>query len=117
MQEKLNEIAAWLENESSKDSDIFGKGVYRYDDRTAISFWGCGAIVCISRLVYFLSEDDGHWFAEVGEHNAVGVQSSFCLSWGNGFAEAMKRLSDYVEKNGKPFYFSGTDIVCGYSLC
>ena len=91
----------------------------RLADTTAVSFWGCGAIVCDGDQLYFIKEDDGYWYTS-SNNNTVSrndcTQTSFSIAWGRGFANAMNNLCEYVEKNGVPVYFSGTDIVCHYKL-
>ena len=109
-------------NQNSPNYSIFCGAkpeVIRLDDTTAVSFWGCGAIVCEDDQIYFIREDDGHWFTSSNDNTDSGedyTQTSFSIGCGRGFADAMNRLCDYVEKNGEPVYFSGTDIVCHYKL-
>ena len=109
-------------NQNSPNYSIFCGAkpeVIRLDDTTAVSFWGCGAIVCDCDQLYFIKEDDGYWFTS-SNNNTVSrkdcTQSSFSIGWGRGFADAMTKLCEYVEKNGEPVYFSGTNIVCHYKL-
>lgn len=121
MKERLKEIVTWLNANYNQDSEnysiFFGSkpGVFKYDNHAAISFWGCGAIVCIGSRLYFLGEDDGNWFIKNTE-NDYAVQSCFSIAWAKGFAEALNRLVEYVEQNGQPVYFSGTDIICHHEL-
>ena len=137
--EKLKEVVEWLNENYNQDSEnycIFNGAkpeVIRFDENTAISLWACGAIVCIHHLVYFINEDDGHWFCEdyvdkrnINEEGYVdgfwlnrarcGMQSCFSLGWVDSFTTAMKDLKKYVDKNGTPVYFSGTDIICHHKL-
>ena len=109
-------------NQNSPNYSIFCGAkpeVIRLDDTTVVSFWGCGAIVCDGDQLYFIQEDDGYWYTS-SNNNTVSrndcTQSSFSIAWGRGFANAMNNLCEYVEKNGEPVYFSGTDIVCHYKL-
>lgn len=137
--EKLKEVVEWLNENYNQDSEnycIFNGAkpeVIRFDENTAISLWACGAIVCIHHFVYFINEDDGHWFCEnyvnkryVNEEGYVnsfwlnrtfcGLQSCFSLGWVDSFTTAMKSLKEYVDKNGTAVCYSGTDIVCHYTL-
>jgi len=123
---KLKRIIAYMNKHFGQDSEeysIFWGGkpqVIRYDPTTAISIWSCGAIVCMSRMVYFIQEDDGNWFSE------EGGQSSFSLGWGESFVKAFNDLNEYVKENGVPYYYQlGTDNdgntiysenICGYEL-
>lgn len=34
------------------------------DNRCIVSTWNCGAIVCINKQMFYVSEDDGHWFVQ-----------------------------------------------------
>lgn len=102
--------------------------VIRFNDETAISLWACGAIVCIGRGVMFIEEDDGNWFSRkyIGinnidsdyyrNHPKTGMQSGFSLGWGDSFISAFQRLNEYVKENGEPYYYAGTDTICGYEL-
>lgn len=123
MKDKLKAIVAWLNRNYNQDSENYSiftgskPGVIKYDENTAISPWGCGAIVCIGSLLYFIGEDDGNWFLVEGKEDYVyGVQDLFSIGWAEGFAEAMKALVEYTKENGHPVYFSGTNILCHYSL-
>ena len=117
MKEKLNGIVSWLNNNYNQESenyDIFigsKPGVIKYDEHTAISPWACGAIVCIGSTLYFIEEDDGNWFLR-----DVGLQTPYSIGWAKSFVEAMNILIKYVEENGKPICYSGTDIICNYTL-
>lgn len=109
-------------NQNSPNYSIFCGAkpeVIRLDATTAVSFWGCGAIVCDGDQIYFIKEDDGYWFTS-SNNNTVSrkdcTQTSFSIAWGRGFADAMTKLCEYVEKNGEPVYYSGTNIVCHYAL-
>lgn len=119
--EKLQEIVDWLNENYNQDSEnysiFFGAKpeVIKYDEHTAISFWACGAIVCIGHYLYFIEEDDGNWFMEE-EGRCYAFQTVFSVAWAESFANAMKDLKEYTEKNGKPIYYSGTQTICYYVL-
>lgn len=121
-EEKLNEIVNWLNEKYNQESDDYcvfigaKREVIRYDEHTAISFWGCGAIVCIGSILYFIGDDDGNWYLIDAGHGVVGLQSHFSIGWADDFTNAMKILVDYTKENGKPIYFGGTDIFCHYTL-
>lgn len=137
--EKLRNITEWLNKNYNQDSEnycIFEGAkpeVIRYDDETAISLWACGAIVCIKSMIYFISEDDGHWFCTMyyngsvldedgyippfmRKRPAMGLQDNFSIGWVNSFVNAMTNLNKFVKENGTPVYFSGTDVICHYTL-
>jgi len=119
--EKLQEIVDWLNENYNQDSEnysiFFGSKpeVIKYDEHTAISFWACGAIVCIHHYLYFIEEDDGNWFMQE-EGRCYAFQTMFSVAWAESFANAMKNLKEYTEKNGKPIYYSGTQTICHYVL-
>lgn len=121
LKEKLESIVYWLNENYNQDSEnysIFNGAkpeVIRYNKEIAISLWACGAIVCIDSLLYFISEDDGNWFIRDSEGD-YGLQSTFSIGWAESFTEAIKRLENYINKNGKPVYFSGTNTICHYTL-
>ena len=121
LKEKLESIVYWLNENYNQDSEnysIFNGAkpeVIRYNKEIAISLWACGAIVCIGSLLYFISEDDGNWFIRDSEGD-YGLQSTFSIGWAESFTEAIKRLENYINKNGKPVYFSGTNTICHYTL-
>ena len=121
MKEKLKAIVKWLNDHYNQESDNYNvfigskPDVIKYDEETAIATWACGAIVCIGSLLYFIEEDDGNWFMN-DEKRDYATQSCFSIAWANSFAQAMNKLVKYVEKNGKPVYFSGTKTICNYTL-
>lgn len=124
--EHLKNIVIWLNKNYNQDSEnysIFSGAkpeVVRYDEHTAISLWACGAIVCIRTIMYFIGEDDGNWFLLEAKRNDkyedYGFQDNFSIGWAKSFSDAMKRLEDYINENGKPVYFSGTNTICHYTL-
>lgn len=103
--EKLKSIVDFLNVRFGKSSIeyILLEGlkprIIRYDHETAISLWGCGAIVCISDNLYFISEQDGHWH--------IDKEFAFSLGWANSFMDALANLQKYVRENGEEvkFYF------------
>lgn len=121
LKEKLESIVYWLNENYNQDSENYSISngakpeVIRYNKEIAISLWACGAIVCIGSLLYFISEDDGNWFIRDSEGD-YGLQSTFSIGWAESFTEAIKRLENYINKNGKPVYFSGTNTICHYTL-
>jgi hypothetical protein len=124
--EYLKNIVNWLNknyNQNSKNYSIFTGAkpeVIRYDEHIAISLWACGAIVCIKSIMYFIEEDDGNWFLSEAKtsdkYEDYGYQTHFSIGWAKNFHDAMKRLEDYTKENGKPVYFSGTNVICCYEL-
>lgn len=121
--EHLKNIVNWLNKNYNQDSEnysIFNGAkpeVIRYDEHTAISLWACGAIVCIESILYFIGEDDGNWFlSEEDNHRNYGYQTNFSIGWAESFYNAMKKLEDYINENGEPVYFSGTNTICHYTL-
>jgi len=119
--EKLDAIVDWLNENYNQDSENYNifigakPEIVKYDEHTALSLWSCGAIVCLGSILYFIEEDDGNWFMSEEKHN-YGTQSSFSIGWAESFADALKRLVDYVNENGQPVYFSGTKTICHYQL-
>ena len=137
--EKLRNITEWLNENYNQNSEKYSivvgakPEVIRYDDETVVSFWACGAIVCIKSIMYFISEDDGHWFCPMyydgsvldedgyvppfmRKHPSMGLQDNFSIGWVDSFTNAMLQLKKYIDENGKPVYFSGTDVICNYTL-
>ena len=127
IKDELKEVVDWLNKNYNQDSENYNvftgskPGIIEYNDHIAISPWGCGAIVCIYDMLFFVSEDDGNWWLSEEEdkkYGHYGYQSGFSIAWSEGFAEAMKALKDYVWEHGTPVYFSGMPekIVCHYRL-
>jgi hypothetical protein len=121
IKEHLKNIVNWLNENYNQDSENYSifmgakPEVIRYDEHTAISLWACGAIVCIRSILYFITEDDGNWFL-LETHEDYGFQNIFSIGWAKSFSDAIKRLEDYIEENGEPVYFSGTNTICHYTL-
>ena len=122
IQEKLNNIIEWLNKNYCQDSENYNiftgakPEVIKYDEHTAISLWGCGAIVCIGSILYFIQEDDGNWFTHNEERGRIGLQTSFSIGWAESFSKALNDLVEYTKEHGEPVYYSGTDIICHYTL-
>ena len=132
----LNNILDYLNerfNQESEEYSFFNgakQQVIRFDERTAISLWACGAIICVGQMLYFIQEDDESWFApeyitvEDAERNLdfwknyphIGMQSNFNIGWIESFSNALKALNEYVKANGVPFYYANTKTICGYEL-
>lgn len=75
-----------------------------------VVFWGCGAIIAKHQWFQTVSEDDGHW--TLGHEPGIFMSSS----WMEDFAKGLTVLNDYITKNGKPYHYFGTDIICGYAI-
>ena len=124
MKDELKNVVDWLNENYNQDSDNYSifcgskPGVVEINDHTAISLWGCGAIVCIYDQLYFIQEDDGYWWFndEEKEYGRYAYQDRFSIAWAEGFAKAMTDLKKYVWEHGTPIYFSGTEVVCHYRL-
>ncbi len=124
--EHLKNIVNWLNknyNQNSENYSIFNGAkpeVIRYDEHTAISLWACGAIVCIKSIIHFIGEDDGNWFLleakRCSKYEDYGYQDQFSIGWAESFYNAVKRLKNYINENGKPVYYSGTKTICHYTL-
>jgi len=123
---KLNNIVDWLNKNYNQDSENYSifsgakPDVFRYDEHTAISLWSCGAIILIESILYFIEEDDGNWFLLESKRREkfedYGYQSNFSIGWAKSFTNAIIRLENYAKEHGTPEYYSGTDIVCNYTL-
>lgn len=119
---ELEDIIDWLNenyNQESENYCIFNGAkpeVIKYSEHIAISFWACGAIVCIGSILYFLQEDDGNWFTHNDECGIIGFQSCFSIGWAESFSKALNNLVEYTKEHGKPVYYSGTNILCHYTL-
>ena len=46
----------------------------------------------------------------------MGLQDRFSIGWVDSFTNAMLQLKKYIEENGTPVYFSGTNVICNYTL-
>jgi hypothetical protein len=120
--EQLQEIVDWLNenyNQQTENYNVFTgskPGVIKYNDHVAISPWACGAIICINSLLYFIEEDDGNWYLPEGEDGECGCQTCFSIGWTNSFITAITELKKYVDEHGTPVYFSGTNVICNYTL-
>lgn len=114
MNEILKNIINYLNDNYNQASENYNfilgakPEVIKYANNIAISFWACGAIVCIDHLLYFISEDDGYWFLE--------ENPCFSIGWLPSYSEALDRLQKYVNNNGKPVYYKDTDVLCHYTL-
>ena len=105
-EEQIKEIVNWLNTDYSF---IESKSeVIRYNEHIAISPWACGAIICIYDQLHFIAEDDGSWFDR--------DEPSFSIGWIESYTEALTKLKKYVWENGSPIYYSGTSIICHYTL-
>jgi hypothetical protein len=123
---KLEEILDYMNDNYSQESDndnynVFEGSkpeVFKYSEHIAISTWGCGAIVCIGSILYFLQEDDGNWFITDDGDRRTGLQDSFSIGWVDSFTEALLRLKKYTEENGTPVYYEGIEpkTICHYTL-
>lgn len=46
----------------------------------------------------------------------MGLQNRFSIGCVDSFTNAVLLLKKYMNENGKPVYFSGTDVICYYTL-
>lgn len=82
---------------------------YDFED-CKVFFWPCGAIILNGSQMRTILEDDGYWFVS----NVKGISMS--SAWIPKFVECLIAANKYLEENGKPYYYSGTDIICGYEI-
>lgn len=75
-----------------------------------VLFWDCGGIILYGRSFQTFSEDDGHWF--------ISSNPEICFSsgWLEKFTSCMLAANNYLKENGVPFYYQGTNIICGYEI-
>ena len=99
---KYNQHSVWTEG-------IRLPKIEQYDNTTIISYWECGCIVVIGRMSYFIEQDDLYWFQS--EYDLC-----FDASLLKSFGDAVIRLSNYLKENGVPYYYEGTNNICGYEL-
>ena len=78
-------------------------------NHSLVIFGGCHAIVLSGRLMWLIVEDDGHWFT-------INDSCRCSSSWIPDIINILKVANDYLEKNGKTYYYSGTEIICGYEV-
>lgn len=83
---------------------------YKPDDKCVIFFHGIGGIILYEQWFQTFSEDDGHYFI----NSEPGVFAS--SAWLNEYIKCFEAANKYLEENGKPYYYSGTNVICGYSL-
>lgn len=76
----------------------------------AVIFWGCGTIIAKSQWFQTVSEDDCYWRIEMREGEFMSNH------WLPDYAKALGILNKYLEENGKPFYYVGTNVICGYEI-
>lgn len=82
---------------------------YDFED-CKVFFWPCGAIILNGSQMRTISEDDGHW--SVSSVKGISMSSY----WISKFVECLNAANQYLKENGKPYYYSGTDIICGYEI-
>ena len=103
---KLNSVADYLNGRFTQDSEEYNIGagakpqLIKFDEDTLISTWACGAIVCIDDLMYFIEEDDGHWFFNRDVYDNMGCLNYFNVEWTGSFIQAMSAVSEYKKRSG-----------------
>lgn len=102
LNDKYTQKAVWEEG-------IVIPKIEKFDEKTVISYWECGAIVSVDGKFYFIRQDDLYWYFR--DMN-TGINSAHLKSLG----DAITRLAGYLQEHGKPFYYTGTNIICGYKL-
>lgn len=83
---------------------------YDYANDCIVFFYPIGGILLWKRWCIEFSEDDGHWF--VSKHNPDYISHS----WLEDKEKCYKAVNTWLKKYGKPYYYSGTDIICGYEI-
>lgn len=135
--DKLKAVVEYMNKrfgpESEENDSFLGPkpSVIRYDDKTAIATWACGAVVCIGSAMFYISEDDGFWFLpEEVKIDRIDKNGNYpdwavdcgCkpggtnIAWAESLANAILELKKYVDENGEPVYYSGTTNICYYRL-
>ena len=77
-----------------------------------VFFWQCGAIILTESCFQTVNEDDGSWFISENTNSGICMSSA----WIPGLIRCFTEAYDYLKKNGIPYTYKGTDIICGYKL-
>ncbi len=75
-----------------------------------VFFWGCGGIILYEQWMQTFMESDGHWL--FGEQGGLHYSSS----WMSDLAKCLQVADEYLQAVGIPYYFAGTNVICGYAL-
>ena len=76
-----------------------------------VFFWPCGGIILNESLFFYtISEDDGYWF------ESKRGELCFSSAWLPHLIKCFTAANNYLEENGKPYYYSDTNMICGYEL-
>ena len=105
----LNTILDYINSHFNQEHRPKYNTPYKIED-IVIFFWEVGAIVLSGSLIRTISEDDGNWF----ESGNSGIYMS--SSWIPKFVECLNTAYRYLEENGEPYYYTGTNNLCGYRL-
>lgn len=108
-------ITDYLNNKYIKPSDKIPEleVVELSGNKVALSYWEHGVIAATGRVMYFIKQDDLHWYYE--GYTRIGSSCSASLS------DALLRIDFYLKAKGKPYYYDGSDItdvrnLAGYEI-
>lgn len=111
MEKIIEKVLYWINSKFNQDNMPELYIPYKYSNDCVVFFHGIGGIILYKDRFQTFSEDDGYFF--LNKHTfGITSSSAWLKEWEKGF----KTAKEYLEKNGIPYYYSGTDIICGYSL-
>lgn len=82
---------------------------YDYGD-CEVFFWECGGVLLWKRWCVEFSEDDGYWFIPKTNPDYMAH------SWLKDKDKCYRAINKWLKNNGTPYYYVGTDIICGYEI-
>lgn len=106
----VEDVMCWIDENFNQYNMPDLHTPYRFNERCAVFFNGIGGVILYEEWFRTFSEDDGHFFINTSQ----GIDMN--VAWIEEWEKTFKEVGEYLEKEGKPFYYSGTNTICGYKL-
>lgn len=110
--ELIENVLSWIDSTFNQDYYPELYKPYKILD-CVVFFWDCGGIILHDTMMQTFCEDDGNWFLPDPNYK-LGINMS--SAWLPQFIKCLKAANKYLKDNGVPYYYSGTNTICGYKL-
>lgn len=115
----IRDVVEWVNKHYNQLSEVSSNNLMIIPKYKCIFIGGeMFGIILHDAYATFIMQDDGYWLAQWDTKREEGIRKPFVFSvpWCSEIERLCVEAQMVLRHHGKPYYYSGTEIVCGYSL-